>query len=78
MKAIYYNKQSINNQDVKSIISVLHHDKITTGKGSINLKNISKFTSAKYVVTSTNATSSIHLSLISINLKKNDIVIMLQ
>ncbi len=77
MKSIYYNKQSINNQDVKSIISVLHHDKITTGKAVDKFeKNISNFTSAKYVVTSTNATSSIHLSLISINLKKNDIVIM--
>jgi dTDP-4-amino-4,6-dideoxygalactose transaminase len=77
MKLIPYGKQDINYSDKLSVHRSLNQDFITSGKSvSLFEKKITKILSCKYSVVCNSGTSAIHLALISINLKKNDIVIM--
>lgn len=77
MKLINYNRHSVDNLDCKNVVSSLRKEKITTGSEVQNFeKNIKSFTKAKYAIASSSATSAIHISLLSIDLKKNDVVIM--
>ncbi len=77
MKLINYNRHSVDNLDCKNVVSSLRKEKITTGSEVQNFeKNIKSFTKAKYAIASSSATSAIHISLQSIDLKKNDVVIM--
>ena len=77
MKLIPYGKQDINYSDKLSVHRSLNQDFITSGKSvSLFEKKITKILSCKYSVVCNSGTSAIHLALISINLKKNDTVIM--
>lgn len=77
MKLIPYNSQHIDFEDIELVSKSLKKDKITTGKYVDEFeKKISKFVKSKYAVVCNSGTAAIHLAFMSINLKKNDVVIM--
>ena len=76
-KIIPYGRQFIDQQDIISVTQSLMKDKITTGLLVDKFeKEINKYLKCKYSVTCNSGTSSIYLALQSIQLKKNDIIIM--
>ena len=77
MKFIPYGRQCINNQDIKLVSKALKEDFITTGNYVKKFENkISKFFKVKYSLSCSSGTSALHLALIAIDLKKNDVIIM--
>ena len=77
MKIIPYGRQSIDNQDIKFVSRALKEDLITTGSYIKKFENkISKFLNVKYAVSCSSGTSALHLALIAIGLKKDDVIIM--
>ena len=74
---IPYGKQYINNQDIKSVSRSLRDEFITTGSSVKNFEtDIRKKVRSKYAYTCINGTAGLHLAYLSIDLKKNDVVIM--
>ena len=74
---IPYGKQYIDNEDLKAVSRALKKDKLTTGSLVAKFeKKITSFTGAKYSLTCNSGTSALYLAFQSIDLKKNDIVIM--
>ena len=72
---IPYSRPSINSSDIRRVVSVLKSKMLTQGKFvPIFEKLICKYVNAKYAVAVNSATSALHLSCLSLNLKKNDIV----
>jgi dTDP-4-amino-4,6-dideoxygalactose transaminase len=77
MKTIPYGRQHINSKDIKFVSRALKEDLITTGNYVKKFENnISKFLKAKYVITCNSGTAALHLALMAIDLKKDDIIIM--
>ncbi|WP_440633372.1 aminotransferase class I/II-fold pyridoxal phosphate-dependent enzyme [Candidatus Pelagibacter sp. HIMB1485] len=77
MKNIPYGKQFIDNKDKKSVINSLSHDLITTGPYVEKFeKKIKKFLKCNYSYVCNSGTAAIHLAMLSIGLKKNDIILM--
>lgn len=74
---ITYGKQFIDFKDAKIVNSSLKEELITTGNFVKKFENnLKKKLSSKFVSTCINATAGLHLAFMSINLKKNDVVIM--
>ena len=77
MKKIPYGRQFIDKNDKKLVLSSLSSDLITTGpfvkKFEKNLKNYLK---CKYSFVCSSGTAAIHLAMLSIGLKKGDIILM--
>jgi dTDP-4-amino-4,6-dideoxygalactose transaminase len=77
MKQIPYGRQYIDQNDIKSVSKVLKKDLITSGSEVINFeKKIINYLKCKYSTACNSGTSAILLALLSIGLKKNDVVIM--
>jgi dTDP-4-amino-4,6-dideoxygalactose transaminase len=77
MKFIPYGRQNINYADKLSVYKSLKQDFITSGKNVTLFENkIKNILSCKYSIVCNSGTSAIHLALISIGLKKDDIIIM--
>jgi dTDP-4-amino-4,6-dideoxygalactose transaminase len=77
MKTIPYNRQYIDSKDIKYVSKALKEDIITTGKYVKKFEDkFIKFFQSKYVLTCSSGTSALHLAFASINLKKDDVVIM--
>ena len=77
MDKIPYNRQFISSSDVKAVSSSLKMNLITTGPYVSKFENnLKKRLSVKYAVSCNSGTAALHLALMSINLKKNDIIIM--
>jgi dTDP-4-amino-4,6-dideoxygalactose transaminase len=77
MKTIPYGRQYIDSQDIRLVSNALKEDLITTGRYVKKFENeISDFLKVKYAVSCNSGTSALHLALIAINLKKNDVIIM--
>jgi dTDP-4-amino-4,6-dideoxygalactose transaminase len=77
MKIIPYGRQYIDDYDIKIVSKVLKEDLITTGRYVKKFENqISKFLKVKYVASCNSGTSALHLALMAINLKENDVIIM--
>jgi dTDP-4-amino-4,6-dideoxygalactose transaminase len=77
MKIIPYGRQYIDSQDIRLVSKALKEDLITTGSYVKKFENkISKFLKVKYVASCNTGTSALHLGLMAINLKKNDVIIM--
>ena len=76
MEKINYGRQSIIQEDIDAVVSVLKSDFLTQGP-SIDLfeKNFSTFVGSKYAVAVSSATAGLHLSAIALGLKKGDRVI---
>ncbi len=76
-KEIFYGKQSIGKDDLISIFEAGKQNLITVGpKVKLFEKKISKYLNVKHAIVCNSGTAAMHLALISINLKKNDVVIM--
>ena len=74
---IPYNKQSIDKKDIKSVSRSLTEKLITTGPFNHKFENlIKKKFKCKFASIVSSGTAALHLSFLSINIKKNDIVIM--
>jgi len=77
MKKIPYNKQFISSDDLKAVSSSLKKELITTGAYVNKFENkLKKKLKVKYATSCNSGTAALHLALMSINIKKNDIVIM--
>lgn len=76
MKTIPYGRQNIDHKDLISVRNALFSELITTGKYvKILEENLKEFLGCKFVISCSSGTAAIHLALLSINLKKNDAVI---
>lgn len=74
---INYGQHHIFKNDLQTIKNSLNENLITTGPYLEKFeKHLSNFLNVKNVLVSSSGTSSLHLALMSINLKKNDIIIM--
>ena len=70
---INYSRQNVNSKDIKSVVETLKSPWLTSGpKIEEFQKKISKITGSKYSVSTNSATSALHLSCLSLGLKKND------
>lgn len=75
--SIAYGKQFIDSNDIRAVIKSLKKEFITTGPFVKKFENnIKKKFKTKFAYSCINATAGLHLAFLSINLKKNDIVIM--
>ena len=76
-KIIPYGKQTIRNDDVKILTKTLKSDYLTTGPMTLKFENMfKKFVGSKYSSSCSSGTSALHLSLLAINFKKGDIIIL--
>ena len=77
MKTIPYGRQYIDSRDVRFVSKALKEDLITTGRYVKKFEaKISRFLKVKYAASSNSGTSALHLALMAVNLKKNDVIIM--
>jgi dTDP-4-amino-4,6-dideoxygalactose transaminase len=77
MKNIPYGRQHIDSSDIKAVSKAMKADLITTGDYVKKFENIiTKLLNVKFAVSCNSGTSAIHLAFLSINLTKNDVVIM--
>jgi dTDP-4-amino-4,6-dideoxygalactose transaminase len=77
MKTIPYGRQYIDSKDIRLVSKALKEDLITTGRYVKKFEaKISRFLKVKYAASCNSGTSALHLALMAINLKKNDVIIM--
>ena len=77
MKLVPYGRHYIDNQDVNEVIKVLKSDIITGGSKVLEFeKQIKNYLNCKYSLTCNSGTSALFLALQSIEIKKNDVIIM--
>ena len=77
MKLVPYGRQNISATDIKSVSECLKSDLITTGPYVKKFeKKITLLLKAKYAISCTSGTAALHLVLLSIKLKKDDVIIM--
>lgn len=76
MKAfIPYGKQDISNEDIQSVIDVLHSDYLTQGPKAISFaKEVAQYCGTKYAVAMNSATSALHVACLALQLGPGDIV----
>ena len=73
MKILSYSKQTISKNDIKSVSKILKSNFLTQGPTVEKFENeIKKFVKSNYAVAVNSATSGLHLSCLSLGLKKND------
>ena len=76
MKKITYNKQYLDNKDIKEVIKSLKNDLITTGPFVKSFENkLSKYLGVKNVITCSSGTSALYIALRALDIKKNDVII---
>jgi dTDP-4-amino-4,6-dideoxygalactose transaminase len=77
MKIIPYGRQSISKSDKLAVSNSLNQNLISSGNNvTLFEEKIKKLVSCKYSVVCNSGTSAIHLALVSISVKKGDIIIM--
>ncbi len=77
MKLIPYGRQHISFSDINAVKKALKNNLITNGEAVSNFeKKVSNYLKCKYVSTCNSGTSALFLALLSINVKKNDKIIM--
>ncbi len=77
MKTIPYGKQYIDMKDKLSVLNSLSNDMITTGPLVKKFENkLKKYLQCKYSYVCSSGTSAIHLAMLSLNLKRGDIILM--
>ena len=77
MKKIPYGKQFIDKRDKISVLRSLSNDLITTGPHVKKFEQkIKKYLKCKYSYVCSSGTAAIHLAMLSINLKKDDVILM--
>jgi|TARA_B110000037_G_C17083528_1_gene490984 dTDP-4-amino-4,6-dideoxygalactose transaminase len=77
MKYISYGRQFIDKKDKQIVLSSLSNDLITTGPFVEKFeKKLKKYLKCKYSYVCSSGTAAIHLAMLSLNLKKNDTILM--
>ena len=77
MKYIPYGKQLIDAKDKKLVLNSLSNDLITTGPYVKKFENkIKKYLNCKYSYVCNSGTSAIHLAMLAVGLKKDDVILM--
>ena len=77
MNKIPYNRQFISPEDIKAVSLSLKMNLLTTGPYVNKFENnLKKNLKVKYAACCNSGTAALHLALMSINIKKNDIIIM--
>jgi dTDP-4-amino-4,6-dideoxygalactose transaminase len=77
IKFIPYGKQFIDKKDKKLVLKSLSNDLITTGPIVKKFENkLTKYFKSKYSYVCSSGTAAIHLAMISLGLKKNDVILM--
>ena len=77
VKFIPYGKQFIDKTDKNLVLASLSNDLITTGPFVEKFENqLKKYLKSKYCYVCSSGTAAIHLAMMSINLKKGDIILM--
>lgn len=72
---IYYGKQSINQDDIDSVVHVLKSDFLTQGNKVTEFENdLANYCKVKYAKSVCNGTAALHLAYLALDLKKGDIV----
>lgn len=75
-KKISYGMQYISNNDVYSVVKSLKNEKITQGDDVTKFEsNLSKFFGSKYSLAVSSGTAALHISMLALNLKKEDKVL---
>lgn len=76
-KLIPYGRQSISKDDISSVIKALRSDFLTTGPLTKKFETkFSNYVGSKYAISCSSGTSALHLALMSLNIKTEDIVIL--
>ena len=76
MKPISYGRQSINQEDIDSVVSVLHSDFLTQGPKIKDFENaFAKYVHAKYAVAVSSGTSALHLCMLAEGVTNGDKII---
>lgn len=76
-KLIPYGRQFIDKSDKLNLLKILSKEKITSGNEVFKFENkIKNFFKCKYSYTCNSGTSALFLAFMSINIKKNDVIIM--
>ncbi len=71
MKVLPYSRQKIDNKDIDAVTKVLKSDFLTQGSNVEKFeKKISKKVGSKYGIAVNSATSALHISCMSIGIKK--------
>ena len=74
---IAYGNHNINANDIKNVSLAIRSKNLTNGPILGKLENnLEKYLGVKNALTCSSGTAAIHLAMLGINLKKNDIVIM--
>jgi len=77
IKFIPYGRQSIDKKDKRLVLSSLSNDLITTGPIVKKFENkLNKYFKSKYSYVCSSGTTAIHLAMMSLGLKKNDVILM--
>mgnify|MGYP001207523672 CR=1 FL=1 len=77
MKYIPYGRQYIDNNDKKSVLTSLSNHLITTGPFVEKFENkLKKYFNTKHSFVCSSGTAALHLAMLSIGLKKDDIILM--
>ena len=77
MKAIPYGRQFIDKEDKIAVADSLSKNLITTGSNVTKLENkLKKYFKCNYSFVCSSGTAAIHLAMLSLELKKNDIILM--
>lgn len=73
---IPYGKQTINDEDITEMQSVLKSELITTGPKALEFENkFAEYVGAKHAIAVSNGTAALHLSLLAANIGKDDRVV---
>jgi UDP-4-amino-4,6-dideoxy-N-acetyl-beta-L-altrosamine transaminase len=76
MKSIPYGKQQITDEDIQSVIEVLHSDFLTQGPKIEEFeKNFAAYIGSKYAVAVANGTAALHLCALALNVSSKSKVI---
>lgn len=72
MKTYSYGKQTINKDDIKTVVKTLKSDFLTQGPKVKEFEDkITRYTGAKYAVVVSNGTAALHLAILTLNINSN-------
>jgi len=72
---LYYNRQSINEHDISSVVDVLKSEYLTTGPCVPNFESaLSDYCGAEYCAAVANATCALHLAMLALDIGAGDVI----
>ena len=75
-KLLPYSRQSIDSKDIQAVTKVLRSNWLTSGPEIERFeKNFSNTVNSKYSISCSSGSAALHLAILSLNLRSNDLVI---